>query len=142
MLDLLYNFKIRGEDKVVDLAYLFTFFINIAYFRSEYKPHGAEFPKSRAGGGASVFLFQPVKALLGRLQLFFQLLEPAGMGKIAGPDYFDSLDPCPEIDVFGSELFTCRDRIVGMDMKITGNFHGSFFEKMIRKKMFLIELIS
>ena len=123
-LNLFRRFKIGGKDQVVHFTQPPVFFIDIADLGRQHKTRLTRWcGKRQAVGLRPELFFKAEQTFFGRLQLFFQFLQPARMGEVAAAHHGDALDPGPVIQIFGNELFAGGDGIMRMDMQIGDKFH-------------------
>ncbi len=117
--------EVRRVDQVVDLARPLTLLVDRRDLDLEQEAHrtvagGRELPLDLALDLRA----QAEEPRLGGDELGADLLEPGGMGEIAGPDHRDPLAPRPQRQVLEIGVAAGRPRVAGMDVEIGVEHRG------------------
>ncbi|MCU0972529.1 MAG: hypothetical protein MUF80_00990 [Burkholderiales bacterium] len=124
VVQLLYGFKVRHEDEVVDLSGSSSPLVNAADLSGEHEPDRRRAGSwNPAGEGFLHFGFQLVEAVFSRLQFLLELAEPAGVGEVTGAQHRDSLFLGPDKQVFRHKALGSGTREVRMDVKVGDESH-------------------
>ncbi len=116
--------EIRGKEDVVDLAHPIMPLVDGADFRGEEKADRDRLGGDAGQGRGGFLVTKPEQAGFRRDKLLLDLGEPAGMGKVAGADQVDALDPRPGSESGQGAFPAGGPGKGGMDMEVGEKVHG------------------
>ncbi len=128
--ELLGGGEIRHVAEVVDLAGALAVLVDGGDLHGQHEPHLPAAGGRQAAGEVSVEVAtQPEQAGLGGFEHLAQVLEPGGVGEIAGPDQRDALAARPPGQVLDVAVFAARAGILRVDVQIGVEAHPAILPK-------------
>ncbi len=125
-MDASYGVEVGGKDEIVHLARLAVPLVDVADLAAEQETHFSPARRRNVfGHGRGEFRLESKQPWLGRLELFLNLGEPAGMGDIARRHHGDAFDLRPLPEMFQRQVFAGGAGVIGVDVKVSDNVHTS-----------------